>query len=484
MVSYSCSNKFLNIADDLKNSRTLRRLASDHGALRSQSLPPNYLFPPGTSDTDDLTELDILLAGPTHTPFARGVWKLHLSIPSNYPQQPPTANFRTAIFHPNVDPQTGGVCVETLKRDWDSKLTLRDVLVTISCLLIQPNPDSALNAEAGALIQDNYEAFARRAELMTSIHAVVPKALQTAVKEAQERGRESSEEEAPKEEGSVTRPEAPLRRRKQTARQRGAAVSRRSEGSPSAGLARRRQQGGPSQPFVVQTSNDDVFGATRPQLEPTRSSEDDDSSMIDINQENDESKSPVKASTPKVATPKRPLGMAIPLGELTMDEALSDTEEDDTMDAEYPPSPKKSPTKSPAKQKQKRVDVFEHAESSRDATARASDITPPNNLIIKTLAQDSPFASMTDLTPSPRKERQSRLAPSQRAPLFPSLGTPRNNGGIFKTKTPSSSEKKRQEQKRKAELDAKLWDLCGRDIGRWNRGEFDGEPFKMKAKRW
>ncbi|EME49930.1 hypothetical protein DOTSEDRAFT_100125, partial [Dothistroma septosporum NZE10] len=119
---------------------------------------------------DDLTQLDILLAGPTHTPFAHGVWKLHLNIPPNYPEQPPTANFRTHIFHPNVDPQTLAVCVETLKRDWDSKLTLRDVLVTISCLLIQPNPDSALNAEAGALIQDNYANFARQAEMMTSVH--------------------------------------------------------------------------------------------------------------------------------------------------------------------------------------------------------------------------------------------------------------------------------------------------------------------------
>ena len=145
------------------NSKNLRRLAADHGALHGQALPPNYLWSPTAAHSDDLTQLDILLAGPAHTPFSAGVWKLHLTIPPEYPQAPPTAHFRTPIFHPNVDPQSGGVCVETLKRDWDTKLTLRDVLLTICCLLIQPNPDSALNAEAGALIQEGYEVFARSA---------------------------------------------------------------------------------------------------------------------------------------------------------------------------------------------------------------------------------------------------------------------------------------------------------------------------------
>lgn len=45
---------------------------------------------------------------------------------------------------------------------------------TIYCLLIQPNPDSALNATAGHLLQDDYDSFARQARLMTSIHARIP----------------------------------------------------------------------------------------------------------------------------------------------------------------------------------------------------------------------------------------------------------------------------------------------------------------------
>ncbi|KAI9839830.1 MAG: hypothetical protein M1819_000020 [Sarea resinae] len=175
------------------NSKTLRRLASDHASLHNSPLPPHYLFPP-TNDSsslpDDLTQLTILLAGPQGTPYSQGLWKLHLKIPEDYPRSPPKAAFRTRIWHPNVEESTGSVCVDTLKRDWEAKLTLRDVLMTISCLLIQPNPDSALNSAAGQLLQDDYEAFARQAKLMTSIHAIIPKELKAAVTEAKRRGEE------------------------------------------------------------------------------------------------------------------------------------------------------------------------------------------------------------------------------------------------------------------------------------------------------
>ncbi|KAJ5332573.1 Ubiquitin-conjugating enzyme E2 [Penicillium brevicompactum] len=164
----------------------MRRLAADHAALH-RDLPPYYLQP---SEGDDLSQLTILLAGPPGTPFAQGIWKLHLKMPDDYPKSPPKATFKTRIWHPNMEELSGAVCVDTLKRDWQPNLTLRDVLVTISCLLIYPNPDSALNASAGALMQEDYAAFAHQAKLMTSIHAPIPLDLQSAATEAKLRGEE------------------------------------------------------------------------------------------------------------------------------------------------------------------------------------------------------------------------------------------------------------------------------------------------------
>ena len=59
---------------------------------------------------------------------------------------------------------------------------------TTYCLLIQPNPDSALNASAGRLLQDDYDLFARQARLMTSIHGSVPPDLKDMVLSARRRG--------------------------------------------------------------------------------------------------------------------------------------------------------------------------------------------------------------------------------------------------------------------------------------------------------
>jgi len=42
----------------------------------------------------------------------------------------------------------------------------------VRCLLIEPNPESALNEEAGRLFMEDYESYARRARLMTNIHAI------------------------------------------------------------------------------------------------------------------------------------------------------------------------------------------------------------------------------------------------------------------------------------------------------------------------
>lgn len=40
------------------------------------------------------------------------------------------------------------------------------------CLLIVPFPESSLNDEAGKLFMENYEDYAKRARLMTSVHAM------------------------------------------------------------------------------------------------------------------------------------------------------------------------------------------------------------------------------------------------------------------------------------------------------------------------
>lgn len=82
--------------------------------------------------------------------------------------------FLTKIFHPNIA-TNGEICVNTLKKDWNPSLGLRHVLIVVRCLLIEPFPESALNEQAGKMLLENYEEYARHARLYTGIHAQKPK---------------------------------------------------------------------------------------------------------------------------------------------------------------------------------------------------------------------------------------------------------------------------------------------------------------------
>ena len=81
--------------------------------------------------------------------------------------------FLTKLFHPNVSSE-GEICVNVLKRDWTPDVGLRHVLTVIRCLMIEPNPESALNEEAGKLLLESFADFAKKARLLTEIHARKP----------------------------------------------------------------------------------------------------------------------------------------------------------------------------------------------------------------------------------------------------------------------------------------------------------------------
>ena len=80
----------------------------------------------------------------------------------------------TKIFHPNIKPITGEICVNALKKDWLPTHGIRHLLTVIHCLLINPWPDSALNEEAAKMMTDSYDDYAARARMLTSIHAKKP----------------------------------------------------------------------------------------------------------------------------------------------------------------------------------------------------------------------------------------------------------------------------------------------------------------------
>ncbi|CAL5039787.1 unnamed protein product [Urochloa decumbens] len=123
---------------------------------------------------DDFTTIFADIEGPAGTPYENGVFRMKLLLSRDFPHSPPKGFFLTKIFHPNIA-TSGEICVNTLKKDWNPGLGLRHVLLVVRCLLIEPFPESALNEQAGKMLLENYEEYARHARLYTGIHALKPK---------------------------------------------------------------------------------------------------------------------------------------------------------------------------------------------------------------------------------------------------------------------------------------------------------------------
>eukprot|EP00995_Heteronema_vittatum_P003252 NODE_1487_length_959_cov_1807.179121_g1030_i0.p1 GENE.NODE_1487_length_959_cov_1807.179121_g1030_i0~~NODE_1487_length_959_cov_1807.179121_g1030_i0.p1 ORF type:complete len:212 (+),score=60.23 NODE_1487_length_959_cov_1807.179121_g1030_i0:78-713(+) len=119
---------------------------------------------------DNLSHIEAEITGPENTPFEGGTFIVRLVLGVDYPDSPPKGYFLTRIFHPNISTK-GEICVNTLKRDWKPDCGLKHVLMVIRCLLIEPNPESALNMDAGHLLLEDYEEFSKRARLFTQVHA-------------------------------------------------------------------------------------------------------------------------------------------------------------------------------------------------------------------------------------------------------------------------------------------------------------------------
>lgn len=174
------------------SARSLYRQYSSSHSVSSENLPPRTLArvarelrnlhkspPEGVrlvADDDDtlsngnLEQVLCEIEGPVETPYEGKFFVLKLVFSQDFPAAPPRGFFLTKIYHPNVDMQTGAICVNTLKKDWKSETSLSHVLSVIRCLLIVPFPESSLNDEAGKLFMESYEDYSKRAALMAHVH--------------------------------------------------------------------------------------------------------------------------------------------------------------------------------------------------------------------------------------------------------------------------------------------------------------------------
>lgn len=123
-------------------------------------------------EEDNIYHWTGLLIGLKDTPYENGLFKLELILPSNYPYSPPTVRFITRIYHPNID-KKGNVCLDILKEEWTSCLSISTVLLSVISLLDNPNTRNPYNIEAADLYEKDINKYLEKTKKYTLKYAKI-----------------------------------------------------------------------------------------------------------------------------------------------------------------------------------------------------------------------------------------------------------------------------------------------------------------------
>lgn len=120
---------------------------------------------------DDLFHWRCIITGPEDTPYEYGIFEAILDFPSDYPLSPPSMKFKTPILHPNVY-KDGKVCISILHEAGDDPLnyesaderwgplqSIEKILLSVSSMIADPNPNSPANVDAAKLWRENREKY-------------------------------------------------------------------------------------------------------------------------------------------------------------------------------------------------------------------------------------------------------------------------------------------------------------------------------------
>ena len=115
--------------------------------------------------------------GPEDSPYEGGIFYLNYTFPTDTPFKPPKCIFITKIYHPNID-SNGSVSLDILRDQWPPYFTIDKVLLSISSLLSDPNPDDPINNEAANLYKTNIYEYYKKAREWSIEYADAPKIIQ------------------------------------------------------------------------------------------------------------------------------------------------------------------------------------------------------------------------------------------------------------------------------------------------------------------
>ncbi len=149
----------------------LRRLRKELLAMTETSTSDSQNLVYSVSPVgDDLFKWEGYIFGPAGSPYQGGAFKIKLDFPIDYPFKPPKLLLLTKIYHPNVGAK-GYICLDILTDKWSPALDIVKVLISLTSLLTDPNPDDPLEPISANVLKTDKKEFERQAREWTRMYA-------------------------------------------------------------------------------------------------------------------------------------------------------------------------------------------------------------------------------------------------------------------------------------------------------------------------
>jgi len=145
----------------------LKRIQKEIKDLTKEPLPDCTASP---VNENDIFNWSATIKGPSESPYEGGIFDLSINFPSDYPFNHPKVTFLTKIYHPNIN-SSGTICLDILKDQWSPALTITKVLLSISSLLTDANPDDPLVPEIATIYKTDKEKYNKNAKEWTLKYA-------------------------------------------------------------------------------------------------------------------------------------------------------------------------------------------------------------------------------------------------------------------------------------------------------------------------
>ena len=147
----------------------IRRLQKEYKDLTSK---PYDEFSVSLSE-DNIYKWEIIIFGPSDTPYEGGMFKSIMDFPHEYPNKPPQLKFTSDIYHPNIHTD-GKVCISILHEGedqwgyessaerWKPIHGVSSVIMSVISMLSDPNDESPANIDAAVMWREKYEDFKKK----------------------------------------------------------------------------------------------------------------------------------------------------------------------------------------------------------------------------------------------------------------------------------------------------------------------------------